>query len=50
MSVRCKSERHQVFDIPPIEPQVTEYRLCGGVCAGCGAVLPATLPAGVPRG
>ncbi len=50
VSVRGKPERHQVFDIPPMQPQVTEYRLYSGVCAGCGGVLPAALPAGVPRG
>ncbi len=50
VSVRGKPERHQVFDIPPIKPEVTEYRLYSGVCAGCGGVLPAALPAGVPRG
>lgn len=50
VSVRGKPERHQVFDIPPVQPVVSEYRLYSGVCAGCGAVLPATLPAGVPRG
>jgi transposase len=50
VSVRGKPERHQVFDIPPLQPVVTEYRLYGGVCAGCGGVLHSTLPAGVPRG
>lgn len=50
VSVRGKPERHQVFDIPPIEPEVSEYRLYSGVCAGCGGVVPAALPAGVPRG
>jgi transposase len=50
VSVRGKPERHQVFDLPPVQPQATEYRLYSGVCAGCGGVLPATLPAGVPRG
>src|SRR5574340_1097113 len=50
VSVRGKPERHQVFDIPPLRPVVSEYRLYSGVCAGCGAVLQAQLPAGVPRG
>src|SRR5574340_2349 len=50
VSVRGRPERHQVFDIPPMRPEVSEYRLYSGVCAGCGAVLPAALPPGVPRG
>ena len=50
VSVRGKPERHQVFDIPPVRPRVTEYRLYSGVCAGCGGVLSAALPEGVPRG
>ena len=51
ISVRGKPERHQVFDLPPaIKPVVTEYRLLGGVCAGCGRAHQAVLPPGVPRG
>src|SRR5574340_322025 len=46
VSVRGRPERHQVFDIPPMRPEVSEYRLYSGVCAGCGAVLPAALPPG----
>jgi hypothetical protein len=30
---RGKPWRHQVFDIPPIQAQVTEYRLFSGRCA-----------------
>ncbi len=42
--------RHQVFDAPPVKPQVDEYRLYSGVCRGCGKVHRAALPAGVPSG
>lgn len=41
---------HQVFDLPPIKPIVTEYRCQGGRCTGCGQYQPAALPAGVPSG
>lgn len=41
--------RHQVLEVPPIEPDVTEYRLHSVACE-CGKVTRATLPAGVPRG
>lgn len=51
VNVRGKPERHQVFDLPPaIAPVVDEYRLYGGLCAGCGRMHQAVLPAGVPRG
>lgn len=43
---RGKPWRHQVFDIPPIQAQVTEYRLFSGRCAGCGKSHRAALPAG----
>ena len=42
--------RHQVWELPEIKPQVTEYqrhRLC---CPACGATTCAELPAGVPQG
>jgi transposase len=41
--------RHQVVEIPPIEPDVTEFRLHRVVC-NCGKVTCGVLPAGVPRG
>jgi transposase len=41
--------RHQVIDIPPLKPDVTEFRLHALGCA-CGAVTRAQLPAGVPHG
>jgi transposase len=43
-------QRHQVTEIPPVKPVVTEYQLHRLVCPGCGAVTRAELPAGVPAG
>jgi transposase len=45
-----KPVRHQVFDIPPVVAEVREYRMFGGVCAGCGRAHRAVLPPGVPTG
>ncbi len=45
-----KAIRHQVFDLPPITPHVTEYLRLRGVCSGCGHKHHAALPAGVPSG
>jgi len=42
--------RHQVFDIPVVQPEVNEYRLYSGVCAQCGRGHRAALPQGVPSG
>lgn len=42
--------RHQVIDLPPIEPIVTEYQIHALLCAGCRTITLAELPAGVPRG
>ena len=39
---------HHVWEIPPVEPHVTEYRLHALACRGCGHVTRAALPAGVP--
>jgi transposase len=36
--------RHQQVEIPPIEPEVTEYRCHELACAGCGEVTRAELP------
>ncbi len=41
--------RHQVVEIPHIEPHVSEFRLHSVTC-GCGKVTCGTLPPGVPRG
>ncbi len=41
--------RHQVVEVPKIEPDVTEHRLHSVLC-GCGAITRAPHPRGVPRG
>jgi len=40
--------RHQVFEIPPMTPTVTEYQLQHRPCPDCGRTVRATRPAGVP--
>ena len=42
--------RHQVIEIPPMKPVVTEYQWHQLVCAACGEVMPTPWPAGVPSG
>ena len=42
--------RHQVTELPPLRPHVTEYQVHTLACAQCGATTTAALPAGVPRG
>lgn len=42
--------RHQVAEIPPVEPVVTEYRIHQRECGQCGSVTRGELPAGVPKG
>ena len=42
--------RHQVAELPPIEPVVTEYRLHRLICDECGEKTCGQLPGGVPRG
>jgi len=42
--------RHQVWDLPPIKPIVTEYRRHRGHCPGCGITTCGELPEGVPTG
>ena len=42
--------RHQVTELPPIRPHVTEYQLYRLTCGGCGKSTRARLPEGVPRG
>jgi len=46
----CDPDRHQVTEVPPVVPVVTEYRLHGLECPCCNHVTKATLPEGVPRG
>jgi transposase len=43
-------QRHQVFEIPPIRPVVTEYHVHRLVCPACAAATQAAWPAGVPPG
>lgn len=45
-----RPQRHQVLEVPQIEPVVTEYRLHRWVCPTCGVATRADLPVGVPRG
>jgi transposase len=42
--------RHQVIEIPPIKPVVTEYQWHQLACPACGATTRAPWPAGVPSG
>ncbi len=42
--------RHQVIEIPPIKPVVTEYQWHQLVCAACGEASRAPWPKGVPSG
>ena len=42
--------RHQVWEVPSIEPHVTEYQRHRLRCSSCGATTCATLPPGVPTG
>jgi transposase len=42
--------RHQVAEIPPFQPEVTEYRLHRLTCTECGTRTCASLPEGVPAG
>lgn len=43
-------ERHQVTEVPPIKPVVTEYQRHALTCDACGTTTRAELPAGVPPG
>jgi transposase len=45
-----KPWRHQVMEIPPIAPVVTEYQWHQLRCTACGEVTRAPWPAGVPSG
>jgi transposase len=40
--------RHQVWEIPPITPLLTEYQLHHRACPDCGAIVRAAYPEGVP--
>jgi transposase len=43
-------QRHQVTEIPPVKPVVTEYQLHRLVCPACGEAVRAEVPVGVPAG
>jgi transposase len=45
----AEPRRHQVAELPPIEPEVHEYRLHRLCCPHCKTVSCGTLPDGVPR-
>jgi transposase len=45
-----KPWRHQVIEIPPLKPVVTEYQWHQLACLACGAITRAPWPAGVPSG
>ncbi len=42
--------RHQVWELPEIKPQVTEYQRHRLLCSCCGETTCAPLPSGVPTG
>ena len=42
--------RHQVTELPPVRPTITEYQLHTLTCAQCGGTTTAPWPGGVPRG
>ena len=43
-------KRHQVAEIPPIQPHVTEYKIHTLACPRCGGQTTGSLPAGTPSG
>src|SRR5262245_37910424 len=45
-----KPWRHQVIELPPCKPVVTEYEWHQLVCPACGTTTRAPWPAGVPSG
>jgi transposase len=47
--VDAEPRRHQVAELPPIEPEVHEYRLHRLCCPHCKTVTCGALPDGVPR-
>jgi transposase len=42
--------RHQVWEVPPIKPHITEYQRHRLACPSCGETTCAQLPPGVPSG
>jgi transposase len=45
-----RPERHQVTELPPVRPVITEYQLHRVVCPACGAATRAVWPVGIPTG
>src|SRR5262252_8149358 len=45
-----RPQRHQVTELPPVQPVVTEYQLHRLRCPACGVPTRAALPVGVPTG
>lgn len=45
--IQGQPRRHQVTELPPLQPDITEYRMHDVVCGNCGEVTPGTLPAEV---
>lgn len=43
-------QRHQVIELPPVQPLVTEYQRHTLPCGVCGTLTEASLPEGVPSG
>lgn len=43
-------EKKQVFEIPRIEPHITEYQIFRGCCASCSKGIRGDLPVGTPDG
>ncbi len=43
-------QRHQVTELPRVEPEVTEYRRHALICLACGAQTQAEWPAAMPSG
>ncbi len=46
----CLPQRQQVWEIPEIRPQVTEYQYHTVCCPGCGELVTAARPEDVPPG
>ncbi len=44
-----REHRHQEWDIPPIEPRITEHQCHEAECDACGTVTRATMPKSVTR-